>query len=77
MNNQKDIIKTVIIIRIILFFIIPAIIMVCYNYVGPVIKCLFVNQSKEESEKNFVEISYWQSLVLYFLTSILFKSVCL
>ena len=75
-QQQDDILKAYLIIRVIMFFITPAIIMGCYNYVGPAVSAMFTGKSKEQSENDFVEIGFWQSFVLYILASILFKSVC-
>lgn len=73
---NDNMIRGFVLFRILLFFITPAIIMVCYNSVGPTLNALFTGKTKEQAENDFVEITFWQSLGLYFLCSMLFKAIC-
>jgi hypothetical protein len=73
-NNQ--LFRGLVLFRILLLIITPLIVMECYNYVGPTLRSMFSGETKDEAENNFVEMTFLQALVLYILTSILFKAVC-
>ena len=73
-KKEDDVLRTFFIIRLIMIFVGPLVVMVSYNYIGPTVSTIFTGKSKEQSENDFVEIGFWEAFVLYILAGLLFKT---